>query len=157
MTLSRVLSVAFTIALVCAATVGQAQQAPPPAIPVLDAARLRAQADALLAFGSGNTINVLGDPAKPGLYVIRRLFKPGEGTMPHFHSQDRFVTVIKGTWWTVEGDVLAPEKAIPIRPGGVMLHPAGLRHYDGARDEEVVVQIVGLGPVTTTQVQQASN
>jgi hypothetical protein len=157
MTFPRVLSVAFTMALIFAATIGQAQQAASPVMPLLDAGHLRAQADAALVFGSGNTINVLGDPAKPGLYVIRRLFKRGEGTMPHFHNQDRFVTVIKGTWWTVEGDVVAPEKAVPIRPGGVMLHPAGLRHYDGARDEEVVVQIVGLGPVTTTQVQQASN
>ena len=108
-------------------------------------------------FGTANTINILGDPTKPGVYAIRRLFKPGEMTRPHFHNQDRFVTVIKGTWWTGEGDVFAPDKTVGIKVGGVMLHPKGLHHYDGAKGEEVVVQIVGMGPVDTTQVAAGSN
>ena len=48
--------------------------------------------------------------------------------------------------------VFAPEKTVPIRTGGFMLHPKGLHHYDGAKDEEVIVQIIGMGPVTTTQI-----
>ena len=43
---------------------------------------------------------------------------------------------------------------IPMKAGSVLKHPAGAYHYDGAKDEEVVVQIVGIGPVTTTQVDQ---
>ena len=41
----------------------------------------------------------------------------------------------------------------PIKPGGFMFHPAGYHHYDGARDEEVIVQIIGMGPVQTTQTE----
>ena len=68
-------------------------------------------------------------------------------------GQDRFVTVIKGTWWTGEGNVFDPGKTVAVKAGGFMLHPKGLHHYDGAKDEEVIVQIIGMGPVTTTDVE----
>ena len=34
-----------------------------------------------------------------------------------------------------------------------MFHPAGFHHYDGAKDEEVTVQIMGMGPVKTVQTE----
>src|SRR5438128_10275211 len=40
-----------------------------------------------------------GDPTKPGLYVVMNRFKPGAFSKPHFHPNDRFITVVKGTWW----------------------------------------------------------
>ena len=101
------------------------------------------------AFGTAVQMIVYGDPSKPGLYAIRRRFKPGEMTRPHYHDQDRLVTVIKGTWYTGEGDVFRPDKTVPIKPGGFMLHPKGFHHYDGAKNEEVIVQIIGMGPVRT--------
>ena len=110
------------------------------------------QPDAALAF-AGTTLSVAGDPEKAGIYVIRRRFMPGEMSRPHVHDQDRFVTVIKGTWWSGEGDTFDPNKTVAIRTGGFMLHPKGLHHYDGAKDEEVIVQIIGMGPVTTTQLE----
>jgi quercetin dioxygenase-like cupin family protein len=103
-------------------------------------------------------IVILGDPSKPGLYVLRNRFPPGVMSRPHFHNQDRYVTVIKGTWWTATGpsaDVFDPGKTTPLRTGSFMFHPAGGHHYDGAKDEEVIVQIVGMGPVTTTQLGAA--
>jgi hypothetical protein len=33
-----------------------------------------------------------------------------------------------------------------------MLHPAKAHHYDGAKDEEVIVQIIGIGPSATNLV-----
>lgn len=100
---------------------------------------------------------VFGDPNKPGIYVIRNRFAPGITSRPHFHDQDRFVTVIKGTWWTDEGDVFRPDKMVPIKEGGFMYHPANYHHYDGAKDEEVVVQIMGMGPVKTVQTEVDAN
>jgi len=101
----------------------------------------------------GRSVTVLGDPNKPGMYIIRNRFAPGAMSRPHFHDQDRYVTVIKGTWWTGEGDKFAPETAVPIKTGGLMFHPAGYHHYDGAKDEETIVQIMGMGPVKTTQTE----
>jgi hypothetical protein len=103
-------------------------------------------------------IVILGDPTKPGLYVLRNRFPPGVMSRPHFHNQDRYVTVIKGTWWTASGpsaDVFDPSKTTPVKTGGFMFHPAGGHHYDGAKDEEVIVQIIGMGPVTTTELARS--
>lgn len=109
-------------------------------------------------FQEGNAMSsvvIYGDPNKPGIYVLRNRFPPGVMSRPHFHNQDRFVTVIKGTWWTASGpdaDVYNPDKTVPIKTGGFMFHPAGGHHYDGAKDEEAIVQIIGMGPVTTTPI-----
>jgi hypothetical protein len=35
----------------------------------------------------------------------------------------------------------------------MMFHPAGLHHYDGAKEEDVIVQIMGMGPVKTVQTE----
>ncbi len=93
---------------------------------------------------------VYGDPSKTGAYVIRVRFAPGTMSMPHFHPEDRLATVLKGTWWTGTGENFEPEKTEPIRVGGFMLHPAGEAHFDGAKDEEVILQLAGVGPSGTT-------
>ena len=60
----------------------------------------------------------------------------------------------QGEPYTGQGDVFETDKMVPIKTGGVMFHPAGLHHYDGARDGEVIVQIVGIGPVSTTDTEK---
>jgi len=122
-----------------------AQQSRPP---VVDKDHLRMDPEQGLT-----SMTVLGDPSKPGIYVVRNRFAAGNTSRPHFHDQDRFVTVIKGTWFTDEGDVFRADKMVPIKTGGFMYHPAGYHHYDGAKDEEVIVQIMGMGPVKTTQTE----
>jgi quercetin dioxygenase-like cupin family protein len=93
-----------------------------------------------------------GDPSKPGVYVIRAKFSPGAMTRPHWHPEDRFVAVLQGTWWAGEGDTFDPDKTTPLKAGSFMLHPAKAHHYDGAKDEEVIVQIIGIGPSATNLV-----
>lgn len=93
-----------------------------------------------------------GDPTKPGIYVIRVKFPPGVMSRPHTHNDTRYAIVLKGTWYTDVGSTFAPDKAIGLKPGSHMRHPAGAAHYDGAKDEEVIVQIVGTGPTVKTPV-----
>ena len=103
---------------------------------------------------------ITGGVDEPGVYVVRNTFPPGVNTRPHFHSEDRYVTVIEGTWWVALGEdaeVYNPEKMVPMEAGSFVKHPAGGIHYDGAKDEAVVVQIIGMGPVTTTQVDPGPN
>ena len=95
---------------------------------------------------------ILGDPNKPGPYVIRIKFPPGVMSSPHSHPEMRIGTVIKGTWWTGTGEKFDPKTATPVPAGGMMVHPAGKVHYDGARNEEVVVQMSGIGPSGKTTV-----
>jgi quercetin dioxygenase-like cupin family protein len=93
---------------------------------------------------------VSGDLHKPGPYVVRVKFSPGTMSMPHFHPEDRFATVLKGTWWTGTGETFDPDSTVPLPPGSFMKHPAGAAHYDGAKTEEVVLQLIGVGPSGTT-------
>ena len=69
---------------------------------------------------------------------------------PHYHPDERHAIVLKGTWYTDEGDVFRPQQTIPMKAGDYMRHPAGGHHYDGALDEEVIVAISGMGPSGST-------
>ena len=100
---------------------------------------------------------LLGDPATPGIYVIRVKFPPHIMDRPHWHSTARYVTVLEGTWVTGTGDTFDLARAVSLKPGSVMLHPAKGVHWDGSGGAEpVVVQIIGEGPVTTIRSMQPS-
>jgi quercetin dioxygenase-like cupin family protein len=96
-----------------------------------------------------------GDPTKPGLYVVLNRFKPGNFSRPHFHPNDRFITVVKGTWWIATGNKFDPALAVPMPAGSFVTHFAKEVHWDGAKDEEAWVLIVGEGPATLTRVEEA--
>lgn len=101
-------------------------------------------------FGVGPTMAVLqGDPSKPGIYVVRVRFPPHTFSRPHYHPEDRHVIVVKGTWYAGTGETFDPDKAVPLKQGSYMMHPGGAVHWDGAKDEEVIVQIIGYGPSGT--------
>lgn len=95
-----------------------------------------------------------GDPSAEGFYIIRAKFAPGVFSEPHFHPNDRFVTVIEGTWWTGIGSVWDKENSVPLGPGSYMKHPGGAAHYDGSLGEEVIVEIKGMGPAPLVYVDE---
>lgn len=97
-----------------------------------------------------------GDPSKPGLYVIRARFAPHTMSRPHWHPEARYVTVLSGTWWAGTGDSFDPDSTTPIPAGGFAIHTPGKVHYDGAKDEEAIVQIMGIGPSATNVVDPGS-
>src|SRR5688500_5464724 len=152
--MSRKRSVALTLwALASAVAMGSeaAAQTPDQVAPGFTAVRTD---DVPWPEGGGQVV-LSGDPTKPGLYVVRVRFAPGRGTRPHTHDQDRYVTVLKGTWYVAIGpdaNVYDPAKMMAMPAGSFIKHPAGGVHFDGARDEEVIVQIIGMGPVKTTQL-----
>ena len=95
---------------------------------------------------------LFGDPSKPGLYIVRNIFPAGIMSTPHSHDQDRYVTVIRGTWNAGTGPSWDPAGTDPLPTGSVMFHPAGAVHFDGSIKDETEVQIMGMGPVTTKSV-----
>ena len=106
--------------------------------------------------GDSRSIRILGGGSESGMYVQRITFAPGTGSKPHFHDGARFITVIEGTWWVALGPDAAtynPDKMFPMKAGSFLYEPPNGIHYDEARDEPVTVQIQGMGPVKTTQVQ----
>jgi len=104
---------------------------------------------------SGNASAVLqGDPSKPGLYVVLTKWHAGHMSRPHFHPNDRFITVISGTWWVGSGPKFDPASTMPMPAGSFVTHFGKQIHYDGAKDGDTVIQIVGEGPATATPAEE---
>jgi quercetin dioxygenase-like cupin family protein len=95
---------------------------------------------------------LFGDPTKPGYYMVMNRFQPGAFSKPHFHPNDRFITVLKGTWYVGTGNKWDKDATIGVKAGGAVTHFGKEVHYDGAKDEEVIVLITGEGPGTNTPV-----
>ena len=104
--------------------------------------------------GGSEQAVLAGDPSKPGLYVVLTKWLPHKNSRPHSHPNDRFSTVLKGTWWVNTGSNYDPDGMKPVPTGSFVVHYGGQVHYDGAKDEECVLQIVGMGPATSTSAER---
>jgi quercetin dioxygenase-like cupin family protein len=98
---------------------------------------------------------LFGDPSVPGqVYIVRNKFAPGTFSAPHFHPETRYILVIKGTWWVGSGPKQDLNATTPVKAGGFVVHYPNKIHWDGAKDEETIVQITGVGPSGTTRVDE---
>jgi len=97
---------------------------------------------------------IFGDPDKPGLYGILIRWHPGQFSRPHFHNTDRYAYVISGTWWVSSSDTYDLSKTYPMPVGSVVTDLANTVHFDGAKDGDALLELVGMGPVTTTPVKK---
>jgi hypothetical protein len=101
------------------------------------------------------TAVLAGDPSKPGLYVVMTKWLAGNHfSHPHFHPHDRFITVLKGTWWVGSGKKFDINATVPMPPGAFVTHYGEQVHFDGAKDEDTVLLIVGEGPATATAAEE---
>jgi hypothetical protein len=104
------------------------------------------------AAGSAQAI-LFGDPNKPGMYGVLTKWHAGHMSRPHFHQNDRYIMVLSGTWWCGTGTKYDPASTVPIPAGSFVTHVAKGIHYDGAKDGDVVLEIVGMGPATSTPAE----
>lgn len=91
---------------------------------------------------------ITGDPSKDGLYIELVKWYPHHNSRPHSHPHDRFIMVLSGTWWVGSGANYDMNNTVPMKPGTMVTHFANQLHYDGAKDEECVLEIVGMGPAS---------
>ena len=87
-----------------------------------------------------------GDPDKAGPYAMLARWQPHHMSRPHTHPHDRHIVVVSGTWWVGTGETYSPDTTTPLPAGTVVTHLAKQFHYDGAKDEPCVLEIVGDGP-----------
>ena len=103
---------------------------------------------------NNDTAMIQGDPSKPGVYIELIRWHAGNMSRPHSHNTDRFIYVIQGTWWAGWGPKYDPASTYPVKQGSFVVHHANELHYDGAKDADCVLEIVGTGPMVTTQAEQ---
>ena len=97
---------------------------------------------------------MVGDPSKPGMYVVLTKWKAGNMSRPHFHPNDRFITVISGTWWVGTGTKFDQNATVPMPAGTFVTHFGKQVHYDGAKDGDAILLIVGEGPATSARAEE---
>jgi hypothetical protein len=101
------------------------------------------------------TAVVVGDPAKPGFYMVYNKWTKGNHfSRPHFHPNDRYIVVLQGTWWVGSGPKFDPANTTPMPAGSFVTHFGKQVHWDGAKDEDTVLLIMGEGPATSTAAEE---
>jgi quercetin dioxygenase-like cupin family protein len=141
---------AIAVPILAFATVGHAAELNPAAVIF----KLPDQID-WKGTGGNRSAVLVGDPEKPGLYVVINKWLAGNFSRPHFHPNDRFITVLKGTWWVGTGNKFDPNNTVAMPAGTFVTHFGKQVHWDGAKDEDAVLLIVGEGPATITRVEEA--
>ena len=103
----------------------------------------------------GNSAVLFGDPNKEGsLYGVLTRWTPHNNSRPHFHQNDRYIYVISGTWWVGTGPKFDADSMVPMKAGTYVTHYAKGIHYDGAKDEPALLEIVGIGPAASTNAEE---
>lgn len=102
------------------------------------------------------TVVLKGDPTKPGMYVLALRAAPNMTIQAHSHKDDRVATVLKGTWYFGYGQKFNEKALKPLPPGSSYTEPPNMAHFARTRDE-VIIEIVGYGPSSTTYVNPADD
>jgi quercetin dioxygenase-like cupin family protein len=90
---------------------------------------------------------LVGEPAKPGPYLIRVKLPGGTRMMPHKHSEDRIYTVISGVFYIGLGEEFDEGKLTAHAPGSVLVLPGGQAHFHWAKSGEYITQVSAIGPL----------
>lgn len=101
----------------------------------------------------GNQIAVLaGNPAKPGLFIVRVKLPAGTVFRPHYHVQTEDLTVVSGTLWSGLGDKVDAAKMTALPAGSFVSIPATLHHYVMAK-VPTVIELTAMGPLSVIEVK----
>lgn len=84
--------------------------------------------------------------------MSRVKFPPGLKVSPHFHLDERVVTVLSGTMYVGYGEAFDETRMQALPAGSLWTEPAKTTHFVWAKDEEGIIQVVGVGPSGITQV-----
>jgi quercetin dioxygenase-like cupin family protein len=99
-------------------------------------------------FGNLEIAIIFGDPTKAGPYVQRIKFPPRMEVKPHSHGKDELKIVS-----LLEGELLfgyLGEEGEAMKPGNIWTESMGLVHFGLAGDKGAVIEIFGIGPVSST-------
>jgi len=130
----------------CVATSASAQSLSPTEI-----GSVRSEAihfEPFAAFPAGAELaKVVGEPTKPGPYVVRVRVPDQVRLMPHIHPEDRIYTVMSGVFYIGFGKTFDADKLMAYAPGSVVILPHNTPHFHQALSGEYITQVTGTGPL----------
>lgn len=91
-------------------------------------------------------VNVFGDPSKAGIYVqfVRR--PPNNWSAAHRHANDQFLWVMDGRMYIGTGSSVDKDRTVGMPKGSYIHDFANGTHYEGTKDEDLWLLVVGMGP-----------
>ncbi len=92
------------------------------------------------------TATLFCDPSKAGLYVQVTKRGPNDWSQPHSHPNERFITVLAGTFLIGTGPTFDKNKTVAVGPGGVIHDIPNQMHYDGTGPEGATLEFIAMGP-----------
>jgi len=103
---------------------------------------------------NADVATIQGDPNKAGIYIQLIKWHPGHMSRPHYHPEERYIWVISGTWWVGTGPKYDPDSTYPVPAGSLVIDHSNQIHYDGAKEGDCMLYIVGMGPSKTVPAEQ---
>ena len=100
---------------------------------------------------------LVGNPSRPGPYVIRVRVPDGTRLMPHKHSEDRVYTVVSGVFHVGLGETFDADKLMAFAPGSLVVLPGGQPHFHWAKSGEYVTQVTAIGPLSLEYLDPADD
>ena len=100
---------------------------------------------------------VVGEPDRPGPYLIRVKVPSGVKLMPHRHPEDRIYTVISGVFYIGLGDRFESANLRAYPPGSVVVLPGDTPHFHWAKSGEYVTQVTAIGPLGLEYVDRSDD
>ena len=97
---------------------------------------------------------IVGDRAKPGLYIQLVRWPPHAVLKAHSHPDDRYVMVLRGTFYHGIGEKVDESKLEERPAGSFFTEPKGVRHFGITKDVGTVLYFVGTGPSTTDNLEK---
>jgi quercetin dioxygenase-like cupin family protein len=89
------------------------------------------------------------------MYMYRVRFPANAKVQPHFHPDERIITVISGTLYMGYGDSFDESAMKALPAGSIWTEPAKQTHFVWAKDGEAVIQVIGgNGPSGVTRIEQ---
>src|SRR5690606_33426687 len=84
---------------------------------------------------------ISGGESTNGMYLYRVKFPKGHKIVPHFHSDERIVSIVKGSLYVGYGDTFDEKAMKKLQAGGLWTEPKAKPHYVWAKDGEVELQV----------------
>lgn len=101
--------------------------------------------EALLPEGAKSAL-IVGDPAKPGVFIAWLKFPANYPIPAHTHPFTEVITVLSGSLGNGMGEVFNKESGEILNVGESFVLPAGHAHYVWTNDEETIVELIATGP-----------
>jgi quercetin dioxygenase-like cupin family protein len=100
---------------------------------------------------------LLGDPSKPGVFIVRLKFPPNYPIPAHTHPYTEVITVLSGKLGNGMGKTFDANNGEILNAGDSFVLPADHSHYVWTLDQETIVELIATGPWDITYINPADD